>query len=326
MDNMKKISVIIPAHNEERYIASTIESIKAQRYPSEYVQIIVVDNNSTDKTKELAQKAGATVIDCPHGLVGAVRNKGVSHSDGAILAFIDADCEAPPNWLSTAVSHLDQSGLGAIGGPCLLPQRTTWVERTFTTTPKLSENEVQRLAGSSMIVRRSDFEAIAGFDESLSAGEDDEISARIRSSGFKILSTPECAVVHNGYPKSLRAIFAKQLWHGRNQLEAAESFLDPTLILTHAFAGSLLIALFASISLSASVAFLCIGCAIGLSIALSLIKILRSGSSPFRLPALSLINIAYLSGRSVALIGNYWRKLTTNSKKPNRKNHGTETP
>ena len=312
MHDTPSVTVVIPAHNEERYIESTIASIYAQEYLTEKVEIFVVDNNSSDNTGALAKKSGANVLFCPSGKVGAVRNLGAANSQNAIIAFIDGDCEAAPLWLSAAVLKLSDPSVGAVGGPCLLPKETTWVEAAFVGPPIHREGETSRLAGSSLIMRRKDFESIGGFSETLSAGEDDELSARVRAQGFKVLTLANCSVIHNGYPKSLSQIFRKQLWHAKNQLETAESWRDSTLIVTHLFtlnaACLLATEVFAPIrNPILSSAFL--GAEIILAVLLAAVKTRRTGGGIRRLVPLTAINIVYLSARAVALIGNYWRKL-----------------
>lgn len=311
--NLPSVAVIIPAHNEERFITSTIASICAQNYPREKVEIIVVDNNSSDDTSLLAEKAGAKAVVCSSNRVGAVRNFGVALSQSELLCFIDGDCEAGPLWLRAAADKLMDPKIGAVGGSCLLPQKTTWVERAFVGPNGRLNGEVACLAGSSFIIRRADFEAIGRFSETLSAGEDDELSARVRSAGLKVIALPDCAVIHNGYPTSLNGIFRKQLWHARNQLEAAESWLDPTLVITHLFLLSVCGALVTTIfPLFHSAIFSIISLLMALTLAglLAAVKTFRTGGGVKRLIPLTAINIVYLSARSIALIGNYLRKLT----------------
>lgn len=86
---MRRISVIIPAHNEEKLIAKTIRSIKKQTHDN--VEIIVVVNGCTDRTEEIAQKEGAKIIMLHEANVSLARNEGARRAEGEILAFIDAD-------------------------------------------------------------------------------------------------------------------------------------------------------------------------------------------------------------------------------------------
>src|SRR5690554_3348158 len=102
----KFISVIVPAHNEEKYISQCLESLTTQDYPKNLYEVIVVDNNSADKTSEIAANFDVKIIQQSTGPVGAVRNAGAEKAQGEYLAFIDADCIASPNWLSQGAAAL----------------------------------------------------------------------------------------------------------------------------------------------------------------------------------------------------------------------------
>ncbi len=104
---MIKISVIIPAFNEGRYIQKTLAALQAQTFPREQVEIIVVNNASTDNTAELAKNAGADiVIDEPLQGTNRARQTGLERAQGAVIAFLDADCVPPPWWLEQIYEKL----------------------------------------------------------------------------------------------------------------------------------------------------------------------------------------------------------------------------
>lgn len=115
---MKKFSVIIPAFNEERLIKRAILSAIKQSISRKDYEIIVVDNNSSDKTGEIAKEAGAdkVILEKKKG-TNFARQTGVNYSSGKIIAFLDADCEAPPNWLSHIEKNLSKKGVVATSGP-----------------------------------------------------------------------------------------------------------------------------------------------------------------------------------------------------------------
>lgn len=110
-----KISVVIPAYNEEKYIGKCLESIVGQNeLPDE---IIVVDNNCTDKTVEIAQKFGARIVkEKKQGMIQA-RNAGFDAAKYEIIARTDADAILPPDWISKIKEHFKDPNLGALSGP-----------------------------------------------------------------------------------------------------------------------------------------------------------------------------------------------------------------
>ena len=112
-----KISVLIPAFNCVGSLPDCIESIRGQTLPP--FEIIVVDDGSTDNTVEIAAKfEGVQLLQRPEqGGAGAARASGARMARGEILAFIDSDCIAPPDWLEKFASKFnDNPKLGAVGG------------------------------------------------------------------------------------------------------------------------------------------------------------------------------------------------------------------
>ena len=96
---MKKISVVIPAHNEEKYIEKCLLSLENQSIPRKDYEIIVVNDSSTDKTKSVAKKYADRVIDVHARIVGKARDVGFKKASGWIIASTDADTIVPRNWL-----------------------------------------------------------------------------------------------------------------------------------------------------------------------------------------------------------------------------------
>ena len=123
------ISVLIPAYNEESFISKCLESVKSQSYPVDRYEIIVMDNGSTDRTKEIAESMGVRVLNAEGLRIGGVRNLGAEVAEGEIFAYIDADCIAQPNWLFNGSEFLSGvSNVAAVGGRCFLPNNSTWVQ------------------------------------------------------------------------------------------------------------------------------------------------------------------------------------------------------
>jgi glycosyltransferase involved in cell wall biosynthesis len=94
-----KVSVIVPARNEEKSIAGCLTSLKNQDYASGF-ETIVVDDGSTDRTGEISHRYGARVIRSDFKNIGYSRNLGTKSSSGDICFYMDADSIAPKNWIS----------------------------------------------------------------------------------------------------------------------------------------------------------------------------------------------------------------------------------
>jgi cellulose synthase/poly-beta-1,6-N-acetylglucosamine synthase-like glycosyltransferase len=112
---LPKVSVVIPAYNEEKYIGDCLKSLRNQTIPPD--EIIVVDNNSTDNTAEIAKKFGAIVVGEKRQGVTYARNKGFESARNEIIARIDADCVAPHDWIEKIKKLLQGTVETALCGP-----------------------------------------------------------------------------------------------------------------------------------------------------------------------------------------------------------------
>ena len=178
-----KISVIIPAFNEERLMGETLGRVKAalaafsQRgWESE---LIVCDNNSTDRTAELARAAGATVVFEPVNQIARARNRGAEAASGDWLIFIDADTSPAPE-LFTAVAREIERGRCLAGGCAVRYDRpsflTAWAVRGWN---RLSQ-AMQWMAGSFIFCDATVFRQIGGFNLELFASEEIDLSGRLK--------------------------------------------------------------------------------------------------------------------------------------------------
>lgn len=111
------ISVIIPTYNEEQSITRCLQSLTTQTLPREEYEIIVVDGNSQDTTRELATAYADHVILQTSRKVGGARNDGVQMAHGSIIATTDADCICPPDWLTTIKQGFEEMDIAQMYGP-----------------------------------------------------------------------------------------------------------------------------------------------------------------------------------------------------------------
>ena len=109
------ISVVIPAFNEEKLLGKCLESL--QKQIEKPFEIIVVDNNSTDKTAEIAKQFGAKVITEKQQGISYARNAGFNATRGEIIARLDADTEAFPNWILRIRKDIETDNKDAVTGP-----------------------------------------------------------------------------------------------------------------------------------------------------------------------------------------------------------------
>ncbi len=183
-----RISVIIPAYNEEHYIGRTLENVKRaieeyQRRHGAGVELIVVDNNSSDRTAEIARAHGAKVVFEGKNQIAAARNAGARAARGEILAFLDADDHMSPNLLSL-VDEVMSSGEYIGGGV-----KIVWEKRSLAIALyRAWGNFLRRLFGVSaglIYTWKDTFERIGGFDERYYAAEEGKFTLDLKRLGKK---------------------------------------------------------------------------------------------------------------------------------------------
>jgi len=217
------VTVIVPVRNGARYVATCLGSIASDPYPGQCREIIVADNGSTDETVVLATSLGARVLSKPGVPVSALRNEAVRQSSGDVLAFVDVDHEISSGWLAAALDALRDPTVGAAGAPCHPPSNATWVQTMYDAMREHVEAPVETrwLGAGNLVVRRSTFEGIGGFDATLEACEDVDLCRRLRSSGARLINTPRMVNRHFGDPATLRKLFRGELWRGRDNLRVS---------------------------------------------------------------------------------------------------------
>ena len=204
------ISVIVPVKDGERTIHACLESLASQGMRPD--EIIVVDNGSGDGTVTRVKEWAFAHPDLQVQLAfeikagpSAARNRGAKGAKGRILAFLDADCIAPPDWLKSLSTPM-QEGSVAVGGPYRedpsLPAIEKYAARSWffgKQNPAISFPNpfISRfLLGGNLALLRRHWEKIGGFDETLTTGEDLDLCFRLRREGVPMRLVFSAAVVH----------------------------------------------------------------------------------------------------------------------------------
>ncbi len=189
-----KFSVVIPARNEENYIRATIKSIKDQDYTG-FVEIIVVDNASIDKTAEVAKSLGAKVVTEMRVGLPRARDTGRNAAVGDIIVYVDADTLLPSNYITvTAEVFKGNDRIVATSNPLTLTDGTPWmnfccsfffdiifpIQNFLLATLGLSHQVI----GGNFAVRSKSLDEIGGFDTTIEFyGEDLAISKHLSKIG-----------------------------------------------------------------------------------------------------------------------------------------------
>jgi glycosyltransferase involved in cell wall biosynthesis len=223
IDGEPEISVIIPVLNGESVIGRCLECLVQNRFSRNRFEIIVVDNGSKDRTLDVAKSFQAQValrilvLEKVH--ISALRNLGATEAHGKVLAFLDADCLAPPDWLHAVSQIARKDNSGVCGAHYQIPDDATWVGRVWSNDIlHRKQSNVSYVPAGDLIMRQDAFKRVGGFDESIQTNEDFELCQRAIQSGLTVGCYPELAVVHLGTPRTLLGFFRKQRWHGTHVL------------------------------------------------------------------------------------------------------------
>lgn len=185
------ISVVIPVYNEQDRIGRCLESIRKQDYPGENIEIIVVDDGSTDGSADISRQYGVKVLHQKRGGPAVARNRGVIEASADIVGFIDADDVASDSWLREAVTRLSDERVAAVG--CchnLLNKKNdlvkiAWLERDFRF--RSSHEKTDHLGASGCVYKKNIFLEVGGFDAELLAAEEWTLSRMVRRRGYTLL-------------------------------------------------------------------------------------------------------------------------------------------
>lgn len=177
---MWKVSVIIPAYNEERYLPQTLEHIsQALSILSLPSEIIVVDNDSSDSTRLIAESLGARIVRESKRNISRVRNSGAKSSSGNLLIFVDADTLVPDTLFQKIVDVMEDNHCfgGAVAVNYAELQRS-WI-KLYLLGWRFWGSVFNMKQGAAQFCRRSAFEQLEGYDETVFVGEDVEFYWRL---------------------------------------------------------------------------------------------------------------------------------------------------
>ena len=208
------VTVVIPAHNEERHIAACLRSLLRGSYPVERWEIIIADGRSTDRTRqEIARVAHETrvpiiVLDNPRGITPTALNLAIRQARGEVIIRVDAHAEFGEDYVVQCVRVLEESGAGNVGGPVSTrPGAETPIARAIAaamTHPFGVGNSAFRTASTAREVDTVPFgcfpaevlQHVGLFDERLQRNQDYDLNQRIRHAGERIYMDPRLASVY----------------------------------------------------------------------------------------------------------------------------------
>lgn len=227
-----KLSVVICTHNRAAILQQCMDSILLQLIPQEYYEVIIIDNNSTDKTAALVQTYCAKYpnvqyfFESKQGLSHA-RNRGYQVAQSEWAVYIDDDAKVRPDYLSRALAIIQKEHFDCFGGmyyAWFLFGKPNWLPEGFGDKELvradlgLIDGRTGWLSGGNMAVKKKVLEAVGGFDpdfgmkgQTIAYGEENDLQQKLLDRGYKIGFDPDLIIDHAVLPHKL-----KIGWHLKN--------------------------------------------------------------------------------------------------------------
>lgn len=208
----KFVSVIMPCREEEKYLARALESILANDYPRDRLEVLIVDGMSTDGTRKIIaafikDHPFIKLLDNPKRITSVALNIGIAQAQGEIIMRMDAHSVYPPNYISSLVAWQEKTGADNVGGVWhIRPGSDTPMARAiaaglaFPFGPGFARYRIGAQAPRWVdtvpygCYRREVFSRMGTFDEDLVRNQDDEFNLRLRKKGGRTLLVPEIII------------------------------------------------------------------------------------------------------------------------------------
>jgi len=215
------VSVIVPVYNEVSRISTCIQALLEQTYPSGKYEVLIVDNGSSDGTRDVVQRYPVTLLieDQIQGSYAA-RNKGINHARGRILAFTDSDCTPVPSWIENGVNALGLHKADLASGNVRFvyswrPTRSEIIDSITNMQIEQNIRERHVTKTANLFARSELFKKIGLFPYRLQSGGDVIWTGQAVKQGCKLVYAPEAEVSHPA--RRIYALIKKQYRVGKGQ-------------------------------------------------------------------------------------------------------------
>ena len=231
MNNLPKVTIIIPCRNEEKFIGKCLDSLIDQDYPKEKLEILVLNGMSVDKTREIAQEYSKknsfiSFLNNPSKTTPCALNIGIKNSIGELIMRMDAHTTYQPDYVSKSVKYLIEYNADNVGGILqTLPSTNTLMAKAITLvlSNKFGTGNAFFRIGSDKPIwvdtvfggcyKKEMLIKIGGYNEKLTRSQDMEMNMRLKKIGAKTLLAPD--IIGHYYPKStLNSFFRHNISDG----------------------------------------------------------------------------------------------------------------
>lgn len=206
MQKSPDISIVIPAFNEEKCIKKCLEALSSQSTSIPF-EVILVDNNSTDKTVSLAKKfkkkLNLLIVSEKTKGRSPARKAGFDHANGKIIFSTDADTHVPKDWIDSLISHFENEKIVGVSGSCYINNCSYWTNTSFNILQPILMHAYRLftghywLSGFNFAIQKEIYIKSGGFNPTLNAQEDTDLAMRVSKLGeIKFIKHP--AVLFDG--------------------------------------------------------------------------------------------------------------------------------
>jgi len=203
MSDTPFVSVIVPVYNAAATVHLCLQALVALDYPADRHEVIVVDNGSSDRTREILAHYPLVVLAEPGRGSYRARNRGAAAAQGTILAFTDADCVAERTWLRALVSGFTEPGIGCVAGEVLSPLSRNAVEEFARRRDLLGQRQTlghpyrPYPITANCAYRMDVFRRLGGFRPEMQSGGDADLAWRMQTDlQLRVAFSPDAIVVH----------------------------------------------------------------------------------------------------------------------------------
>lgn len=229
-----KISIVIPCRNERNYIAPCLDSILANAYPQDRLEILIADGGSMDGTREIisgymSEHSGIRLLDNPGKTTPRAFNLGIKNATGELIMIMNAHSTYPRTYIADTLNLLLSTDAENAGGRVVnvangsgqwsLPVATVTAHRFGVGNSAFRTSEGKPCYADTVaygLYRKKIFNEIGLFDERLTRNQDNELNARLRRHGYKIIFNPAIEIYYKNQPTLLGLIrqgFFTGMWN-----------------------------------------------------------------------------------------------------------------
>ena len=220
MTHEQQVSVVVPVFNAEETLENCLRSLLSLTYPRDRIEIIAVNNNSSDRSAGILQRYGNSIRVLEEKTQGAAaaRNRGVRSASSDLIAFTDADCTVDPKWLGHLLEPLHRdAGLAAVGGRILSSRPANSIERfgevVHDHARAIRTSLPPYVITMNMAIRRAVLFDVGLFDESFLRAQDSDLSYRLYLQKHRLEYAPLALVFHRN-ESNLAGLFREGFVHG----------------------------------------------------------------------------------------------------------------